>query len=146
MNRISEYLDALVLRMKRRALLGGVRFIRAYSNERMEHPVRGFIAVVGVTNARQSQAFVGEHLTSSLSGERCRATAEIRVYAPAGGNGAGLSACVFELMNALREEDSEGLLSDISAGSIEFDQNSSVVYRRLSFSMDFCVCGEGEYE
>ena len=52
MNRISEYLDALVLRMKRRALLGGVRFIRAYSNERMEHPVRGFIAVVGVTNAR----------------------------------------------------------------------------------------------
>ena len=61
-------------------------------------------------------------------------------------DGAGLSACVFALMNALREEDREGLLSDIAAGSIEFDRDSSVVFRRLSFSVDFCVCGEGEHE
>lgn len=146
MNRISEYLDALVCRLKQHAPLCGVRFIRAYGNEQAEHPIRGFLAVVGVTSARQSQAFVGERLTPTVNGERCRAEAEIRVYAPVGGNGAGLSACVFALMNALREEDEEGLLSDIAAGSIEFDHNGSVVFRRLSFSVDFCVCGEGEHE
>lgn len=146
MNRIYDYLDALVCRLKRHTALDGVRFIRAYGSEQAERPIRGFMAVVGVTSARQSQAFVGERLTPSLSGERCRAEAEIRIYAPVGGNGAGLSACVFALMNALREEDEEGLLSDIAAGSIEFDNDSSVVFRRLSFSMDFCVCGEGEHE
>ena len=82
-------------------------------------------------------------MSSSVKGETYGAQAEIRVYAPADENGSGLSELVCELMSGLEDADEENVVSDITASSIEFDPDVNAVFRKVEFSMEFCLCKEG---
>ena len=143
MTQIRRHVDWLSIRLKQRAAFTGVRFVREYGNDSMETPVRGHIAVVGITKTERKKGYIGGYLSSSVKGETYGAQVEIRVYAPADENGSGLSELVCELMSGLEEADEERVVSDITASSIEFDPDVNAIFRKVEFSMEFCLCEEG---
>ena len=143
MTQIRQRIDRIIGRVKQNAAFGGVRFIREYGNIAVETPVRGFLAVVGMTDASRRKGYIGGYLSPSVRGETCGATVEIRVYAPADENGSGLSELVCGLMTALEAADEENLITSVSASSIEFDPDVNAVYRKVEFKLEFCLCEEG---
>ena len=136
---IGRQTDRIVRRLKRRARLAHVRFVREYAAERAEMPLSGMLAVVGITQTVREKGCIGGYLSSSERGERYSVKAEIRVYAPPGENGTGLS----ELLGCLREDletaDEEQVITGAAAGSIEFDPDWNAVFRRVQFDMAFCL-------
>ena len=46
-------------------------------------------------------------------------------------------------MSGLEEADEERVVSDITASSIEFDPDVNAIFRKVEFSMEFCLCEEG---
>lgn len=143
MTQIRRLVDRLIIRLKQKAAFTGVRFVREYGNDSMETPVRGHVAVVGIKKTSREKGYIGGYLSSSVKGETYGAQAEIRIYAPADENGSGLSELVCELMAGLEEADEERVITDISASSIEFDTDVNAIFRRVEFSMEFCLCEEG---
>ena len=143
MTQIRRHVDRIIIRLKQRAAFNGVRCVREYGNDSMETPVRGHVAVVGITKTERKKGYIGGYLSSSVKGETYGAQAEIRVYAPADENGSGLSELVCELMSGLEDADEENVVSDITASSIEFDPDVNAVFRKVEFSMEFCLCKEG---
>ena len=117
---IRRQTDRIVRRLKRRARLAHVRFVREYAAERAEMPLGGY-------------------LSSSERGERYSVKAEIRVYAPPGENGTGLSELVGCLLEDLETADEEQVITGAAAGSIEFDPDWNAVFRRVQFDMAFCL-------
>ena len=117
MTQIQQCVDRIVDRLKMNDAFSGVRFIREYGNVSIETPVRGLLAVVGITNTSRKKGYIGGYLSSSVRGETYVATAEIRVYAPADENGSGLSELVFELMTAIEAADAEKIVTSVSASS-----------------------------
>ena len=142
MTQIQPCVDRIVDRLKMNDAFCGVRFIREYGNVSIETPVRGLLAVVGITNTSRKKGYIGGYLSSSVRGETYVATAEIRVYAPADENGSGLSELVFELMTAIEAADAEKIVTSVSASSIEFDPDVNAVFRKVEFKLEFCLCGE----
>ena len=142
MTQIQQCVDRIVDRLKMNDAFRGVRFIREYGNVSIETPVRGLLAVVGITNTSRKKGYIGGYLSSSVRGETYVATAEIRVYAPADENGSGLSELVFELMTAIEAADAEKIVTSVSASSIEFDPDVNAVFRKVEFKLEFCLCGE----
>ena len=142
MTQIQQCVDRIVDRLKMNDAFSGVRFIREYGNVSIETPVRGLLAVVGITNTSRKKGYIGGYLSSSVRGETYVATAEIRVYAPADEHGSGLSELVFELMTAIEAADAEKIVTSVSASSIEFDPDVNAVFRKVEFKLEFCLCGE----
>ena len=143
MTPIREQTDNIIRRLKTKESLSDVRFFREYSEENIETPVSGFAAVVGITGTSRSQGFVGGLAASGVIGSMYTAEVEIRVYSPVQGNGSGLSEIVSEMLTALRAADEEKIVTAVSASSIEFDKEINSVYRRLCFTLEFCLCEEG---
>ena len=143
MTQIRRQIDRLIIRLKQQAALQGVRFVREYGSEPVETPVRGMLAAVGIVKTARETGFFGGLINSSLRGESYSAEVEIRVYAPQGENGSGLSELVSELLAGLERADEEKLITGAAASSIEFDPNLNTVFRRLSFTMEFVLCEEG---
>ena len=50
------------------------------------------------------------------------------------------------MLTALKEADSDGIITELSAGAIEFDTNLSAIYRKLSFKMEFMLIGDDRDE
>ena len=71
------------------------------------------------------------------------ADTELRVYAPAGENGAGLSGVISEMLRALELFDERRIVTKREVGSIEFDSDLGAIFRRLRFRVEFCLCEEG---
>lgn len=142
MNQIEKQLDSIVARLKLCENLSQVRFIREYGSHNIEMPVSGFLAVVSVTDTALSKEYIGGYISPSLKGERYAAKAQICVYAPADENGSGLSEITSELMSALRKADSEKIIEDISASSIDFDADMNAIYRKVELCIEFCLCEE----
>ncbi len=145
MTHIRRIVDTLIIRLKRLDALSGVRFVREYGSDSIETPVRGMLASVGIAKTSREKGYIGGYLSSSVRGETFGAEVEIRVYAPPGENGNGLSELVSELMLGLEKADEEKLITDISASSIEFDPNLNTVFRKVSFQLEFCLCEEGQH-
>lgn len=143
MDRIQRQVDALIVRLKHLDALTGIRFVREYANSRMETPVRGLLAVVGIVGTSREKGYIGGYLTSSVRGEVYTAHVEIRVYAPQSENGSGLSEAVSELMEGLKKADEEKLITAVSASSIAFDSDTNTVFRKVDVHIEFCLCEEG---
>ena len=149
MDRIQRQIDALVVRLKHQDAMAGIRFVREYANAEVETPVRGFLAVVGMTDASRrnmpsrEKGYIGGYLTSSVCGEAYSAHVEIRVYAPQSENGSGLSEAVSELLEGLKEADEEMIITAASASSIEFDPDTNAIFRKVDLTIAFCLCEEG---
>ena len=142
MTQIQQEIDRLILRLKQQTALQGVRFVREYSAEKAETPVRGALAVVGLISAARDKGYLGGLLSSSVRGESFAAKAEIRVYVPQSENGSGLSELVSELLLGLRDADRNHVITEASASSIAFDAEMNAIYRTVEFSLAFCVCRE----
>jgi putative NADH-flavin reductase len=82
-------------------------------------------------------------ISSSVKGEEYIAKVEIRVYAPASENGSGLSEIVSEMLTGLKKADTNKIIVESGATSIEFDSNMNAIYRVISFEISFCLCEEG---
>ena len=143
MTPIREQVDTMIRRLKALDSMEGVRFFRAYSDEGIETPIQGFSAVVGVIKAEQKQGFAGGLAAPGLRGSLYSAEVEIRVYSPYHENGSGLSEMVSAMMTGLKEADEEKLITAAAASSIEFDKELNSVFRKLCFTMEFCLCEEG---
>lgn len=144
MIQIQQQIDSVIMGLKQRGALSEVRFVREYSTEKIETPVRGMLAVVGITQITRENGFFGGRLSSSVSGERYSVKAEIRVYAPASENGTGLSCVVSELLAILEDADSGHIITGVSASPIEFDPNTNAVFRKVEFNAAFCLSGEDQ--
>lgn len=146
MTRIQTKLDAIIYNLNRLPECEHVRFVREYPNIDCETPVTGYLAGVGIKSTELKDSYLGRMATPSVRGGVYCAEAEIRLYAPKSQNGSGLSELVFKLQRALDLADEDNIISDIRAGSIEFDTNVSAVFRRISFKMEICLGGEEEDE
>lgn len=146
MTEIHRRLDAIIRELKCTGALSRMRFVREYASEYAEMPVRHLLAAVCVTRTVRERGYFGGLLSPSVRGESYSVTAEIRVYAPSGGNGTGLSEVVSELLAALEKADEEKLILSAAASSIEFDADLNAIFRRVTLEMSFCVSGEAEYD
>lgn len=142
MNRIERQVDRIIAGLKLIDGLRQIRFVREYGSRAAEAPVRGFLAVVSVTDMSASKSFIGEYLSQGVKGELFCAKAEIRVYAPADENGSGLSELVGELMAGLKRADTEKVITSTGATSIEFDPDMNAVFRTVTLELEFCLCEE----
>lgn len=142
MNRVEKQLDRIVAGLKLIDALKPVRFVREYGSHTAETPVRGFLAVVSVTDMSASKSYIGGYLSSSIKGEQFAAKAQIRVYAPADGNGSGLSEIVSELLLGLKTADAEKVITASGAKPIEFDPDMNAIFRTVEFELEFCLCEE----
>ena len=143
MTPIREQTDCMIRRLKTQESMQNVRFVRAFGDENIETPIQGFLAAVSIISTSQSQDFVGEWAASGVKGCMYTAEVEIRVYSPYHENGSGLSEMVSTMMTGLKEADEEKLITAAAASSIEFDKELNSVFRKLCFTMEFCLCEEG---
>ena len=143
MTPIGEQRDCMMRRLKTSQSMHTVRFVRAFGDENIETPIQGFLAAVSIISTSQSQDFVGEWAASGVKGCMYTAEVEIRVYSPYHENGSGLSEMVSTMMTGLKEADEEKLITAAAASSIEFDKELNSVFRKLCFTMEFCLCEEG---
>ena len=143
MTPIREQTDCMIRRLKTQESMQNVRFVRAFGDENIETPIQGFLAAVSIISTSQSQDFVGEWAASGVKGCMYTAEVEIRVYTPYHENGSGLSEMVSAMMTGLKEADEEKLITAAAASSIEFDKELNSVFRKLCFTMEFCLCEEG---
>ena len=141
---MAEQIDALIRRVKDLGELGQIRFIREYRSEKAETPISGFLAVVGVKSAEEAERFLGGYVSEGIKGVCRRIKAEIRLCSPRSENGEGLSEVASTLLSSLHEADEEGLITEAAAGEIEFDSLHGSIFRRLSLTLEYCVCGEEE--
>lgn len=139
MKQMQRKLDELVLRLKQTAALEEVRFVREYAAEYAETPVRGWMAAVGVTRMERGEGYFGGLLSPAAKGERYDVTAEIRLYAPSGGSGSGLSQKTGVLLEKLEKADREGLIAGVKATPIKFDADISAVFRRVELQLRLCL-------
>ena len=107
---IGRQTDRIVRRLKRRARLAHVRFVREYAAERAEMPLSGMLAVVGITQTVREKGCIGGYLSS-----------------------------VGCLLEDLETADEEQVITGAAAGSIEFDPDWNAVFRRVQFDMAFCL-------
>ena len=143
MTPIHEQTDCVIRRLKTQESMRNVRFVRAFSDENIETPIHGFLAAVSIISTSQSQDFVGGWASSGVRGCMYTAEVEIRVYSPYHENGNGLSELVSAMLTGLKEADEEKLITAAAASSIEFDNELNSVFRKLCFTMEFCLCEEG---
>ncbi len=142
MTEVQALLDRIILRLKQQDAFSGVRFLREYSAEAVETPVRVMTAAVCLAGLERGKGYLGGIVAPSLRGECYSVKADILVYAPHGENGSGLSELVGKLITGLEAADEERLITETSAGSIEFDADMNAVFRRVSFGMELCLCRE----
>ena len=142
MNQIENQIDQIILGLKSMESLGEVRFVREYGVNKTELPISGMLAVVSVTDMAQSKEYIGGYVSSSLKGEQYSAKVEIRVYAPATENGNGLSEIVSEMLLGLKNADSQGIIQNLNAYSIQFDADMNAIFRTICFDVEFCLCEE----
>lgn len=142
MNQITAQLDRIIARLRLNERLDRVKFIREHGNHRAEVSLSGFLAVVCVTDTALSRKFVGDYLSPAVKGERFSANVQIIVYAPADENGNGLSEITCELMQGLKKADTEKIIGETSVSAIEFDADMNAIYRKVEFTMEFCLCEE----
>lgn len=143
MTQIQQQIDGIVRALKRSPALSEVRFVKGFGTRGAELPVAGFYATVTVGNTAQTQGFIGAQAASGVQGALYCADAEIRVYAPATENGSGLSRVVSAMLFELDNADTQRIITKREATSIAFDPDLNAIYRRLCFSVEFCVCEEG---
>jgi hypothetical protein len=122
-----------------------VRFVREFTTQYAETPVSGFLAAVIVKSTELTESYLGGDSFDGR-GDLYTAEAEIRIYAPNSKNGSGLSALTGDMLAELRKIDCPGRISELKAGSVEYDQNLSAVFRRLCFKLEFFVSGEDHHE
>lgn len=142
MNQIENQIDQIIFALKSIDALDSVRFIREYGSHTAEVPISGMLAVVSVLDMTHSKDYIGGYLSSALKGEQYSAKAEIRVYAPATENGNGLSEIVSEILLGLKKVDSQKIIQNLNASSIEFDTDMNAIFRTISFEIEFCLCEE----
>ena len=143
MNQIEKQIDRIIAGLKLIDELKAVRFVREYGSHNVEMPIRGMLAVVSVTDTSLSKNYIGGYLSSTVRGDSYKANVEIRVYAPADENGNGLSEIVSEMLLGLKKADSEKIIVDSNASSFVFDPDMNAIYRKVNFTVEFCLCEEG---
>lgn len=142
MTQIQEKIDSVILGLKRRPGLEGVRFVREYGTANIETPVRGMLAVVSISQITREKGCIGGYLSSTEKGESYTAKAEICLYAPSSENGSGLSGVIGEILAGLEDADAGHIITDAAASPIEFDANINAIMRRVTFCAAFSLCGE----
>ena len=145
MTQIRKLTDAIVLRLKQTAQLADVRFVRAYASERVEQPVRGMLAVVGINQTERRRGCIGVFLSSAVRGELYAGEAEIRVYTMGENGGNGLTETVGELLACLYEADSEQVITEAAASPVAFDMDLSAFYRTVTFRLAYAAETEARY-
>ena len=143
MIRINRHLDMIINSLKGCAELEDIRFVRGYTNQRIESPLSGFTAAVILLETKLSESYLGGDIGENIKGDIYSAGVEIRLYAPRSENGSGLSRLAAVTLDKLRNVRTECLLSGFNAGQIEFDQNLNAVFRRIGFELTLPVTGEG---
>ena len=143
MIRINRHLDMIINSLKGCAELEGIRFVRGYTNQRIESPLSGFTAAVILLETKLNESYLGGDIGENIKGDIYSAGVEIRLYAPRSENGSGLSRLAAVTLDKLRNVRADCLLSGFNAGQIEFDQNLNAVFRRIGFELTLPVTGEG---
>lgn len=141
MIQIKQRLDTIINTLKAMPEFEDVRFVREFTTQYAETPISGFLAAVRVIDTGLVESYLGEIALSPLKGDVFSAEAEIRIFAPKNQSGSGLSTLTGKMLTALKEADKEGIITELSAGTIEFDTNLSAIFRRLSFKVEFLLIG-----
>ena len=122
MIQIKRRMDMIINALKADSRFEGVRFIREFTAGFTETPVRGFLASVCVTSTELSEGYLGGLALSGARGDMYTADAEIRIYAPAGQNGSGLSEIAGDMLKVIV------LLSDLPPSSGDVPRHQRHVY------------------
>lgn len=146
MDLIKDVIDRIITRIRQNEALANVRFVREYNSTPVESPIGGYLAAVCVTGVNLSRRFVGGYMSSSVRGEVYCAEADIRLYAPPGENGSGLSALAGEIIRALKGIEAAENIGEISASAIGFDPDADSIYRTISFKTEVCAESGGNNE
>lgn len=144
MIQLQRSLDAIIGSLKASPGFDDVRFVREYGNQYIDNPISGFLAAVRVKSFGISESYLGGLATGTVSGDTGFAEVEIALYAPKNKNGSGLSKIIGDMLTAINGLDAGVMITELRAGSIEFDLNLCAVFRRLGFRMEFCAGDEDD--
>ena len=146
MIQIKQRLDTIINTLKARPEFENVRFVREFTTQYAETPINGYLAAVRIISTKLTESYLGAKASQQIKGDLYSAEAEIRIFAPQSQNGSGLSTLAGVMLTAIKEADTDGIITELSAGAIEFDTNLSAIFRKLSFKMEFMLIGDGADE
>lgn len=142
MNQIEKQVDNIIFNLKREKTFDNIRFIREYGNHSAEMPVSGFIAVVCISETSVSKNYIGGYMDKSVKGEQYTAKVQLKLLSPNSQDGTGLSEITSQLLLGLNTADTNKIISESSASSIDFDAEINAIFRTVDFVIEFCLCEE----
>ncbi len=140
MNNITDIADTLIKNAKHNPQLSDIRFIKAYNTTANNPNEDGCTAVVSIESVQRSKGFVSRLYKQNTYGDVFVARLNVRLYAGNDISGASLTKTALIIRNALIEADSEGYIENSNISSIKYENDSSAVYRDISFDIEYVLC------
>lgn len=140
MNNITDIADTLIKNAKQNPGLCDIRFIKAYNTATNNPDENCYTAVVSIESVKRSSGFVSRLYKQNTYGDVFVAKLNVRLYAGNDISGASLTKSALLIRNAMIESDSEGYIDSSNIGSIEYEKDSSAVYRDISFDIEYILC------
>jgi hypothetical protein len=107
-----------------------------------ERPFQGFTCVVNIESVSQPEKFLGGYYEESIKGELYSVKVCLRVYADNETSGEDLGDTTLNISQAFISADENKIIDSSYIGPITYDDKLQSIYREISFSLEFCLCGE----
>lgn len=135
MTAIEAYIQQLVSNIKEDSFFGTTRFLKEYTEKKIESPLVDFLVVTALKSKREKRSFLGGNLQQN-------ARIAFSIYAPPEKGGRGLLEMSLRLKKAIRKADTERLVTSTEISPTEFNQNIKAITRKVY--ADLLYCDEGE--
>lgn len=135
MTAIERYIQELVTNIKKDSFFGSARFLKEYSEHKIESPVVDFLVVVALKSEKEKRFFLGGKVQQS-------AKLVFNIYAPPEKGGRGLLEMSLKLREAIRKADTENAVVSTEISPTAFNQNIKAIAREVY--ADLVYCSEGE--
>ncbi len=142
MKQIEDYINELMLKIKKDDSLSQYCFVKGFSAREFPNPLTDYVIAVSTLDTQVGVEFFGETVGDNLCGSMYNATLKFRVYAQKNEGGEGLLALAHTLCEALKKNDSENTIQNITTSSISFDNDAMTVYRDVVAELSFCLYEE----
>lgn len=139
---INEITDSLIKGAKQDLQGENVRFLKAYNKTLAENPIEQYIAVVNIEEVSSSREFVGGYFDNTVKSDKYHVKLCIRLYCGSDIKGEDLGAMTLKVAKAVNDADESKIIDSYLIGPITYDSELESIYREISFSLEFYICGE----
>lgn len=135
MTAIERYIQQLVSNIKKDSFFNSARFLKEYSEHKIESPVVDFLVVVTLKSEKEKRCFLGGKVQQS-------AKLAFNIYVPPEKGGRGLLEMSLKLREAIRKADTENVVTNTEISPTAFNQNIKAIAREVYAELVYCSEGE----